>query len=223
MTGIVNIHVALAACTKQLAYQDAVPQATADGASETWKVRTLAATDTAGGGFAAEVLWVGTNGQQADTQWVEVGATDGWEGQNVTVFYSAHGIGQVFDEQMYTVPTPVVGTQYTFKVESYSSLPNSYIAWVEWGGTHHAGIYWTGHAPNTVDFSGGLESTCDTSRIDRTYVSSTMFRNKATQAYVSINNGTLVDQSSAGGIAWCTQPTKFRYYLHSAIDQTVCS
>ncbi len=211
-----------ATCTKQLAYQDAVPQVTADGARETWTIRTLSATDTAAGGFASEVLWVGTNGQGADSTWVEVGVTDGWEGSNVTTFYSAHGTPSTYDELDFFGYTPVVGQTWTFTVRDYTNvISGAYVAEITRGSSYEA-TWWNGHSPNTSDLSGGLESTCNNSRIDKTYVSNIWYRNKATKAYALINNGSLVDQSSEGGIAWCTSPTKFRYYLHSSTGTTLC-
>jgi hypothetical protein len=85
-------------------------------------------------------------------------------------------------------------------------------------------ILWSGHATPTVDFSGGLEATCNDSRVDRTYVSVSQFLRSSDAAWVNVNNGTLHDQAGDpdGGTAWCAQPTRFRYYLNSQIDKTLC-
>jgi hypothetical protein len=42
---------------------------------------------------------------------------------------------------------------------------------------------------------------------------------------VNINNGSLVKHCTDpdGDIRWCAQPTKFRYYLNSSLDKTLCS
>ncbi|HET8785321.1 MAG TPA: hypothetical protein VFM38_06780, partial [Candidatus Limnocylindrales bacterium] len=70
----------------QLAYAEHIPQVNADGASSQWKATTLVAPGYAGGGFSAQVLWVGTDGYLASDVWVETGLTKGFGGQNVLRF-----------------------------------------------------------------------------------------------------------------------------------------
>lgn len=208
------------ACVKQLAYADHHPQTAADGARARWVARTLSATDWAVGGFASEVIWVGTDNAEADIRWVEVGITHGFAGVNVYTFYTARRNGAGYNEARWNTLFPSVGSSYLFTVtpgnagryRAHITLPNSVVTFHEW----------SGHNPNTVNYSGGLEATCNNSRVDRVYVSSHHYRDKATAAWRAINNGGLVDQSSEGGIAWCLNPQTYRYFLHSQRDPTLC-
>jgi hypothetical protein len=221
---IVPAQIAAAACLKQLTYSDHVLTA-AKGGRMRWINRTESASDwnVAPGGFAAEVLWVGTDGDQADTTWVEIGWTKGWELTNTYQLYNAHGMlgGDIFDEDAWQAPPPL-GTTVTFTVRDYSSvIAHSYIAEATWGGSTYRGEWWTGHDGPTVDTSGGLEATCGTSRVDRTYVSLNQYQSNA-GTWTNVTQGTLHDLASVGGTAWCVSPRTFRYWLNSQIDQTLC-
>jgi hypothetical protein len=98
--------------SKQLAYQDASPQQAATGARLKWKARRLFAQDWAVRGFAAEVLWVGTDNKQADDAWVEVGVSHGFGGADVFRFYTAHmtDAGN-YEERTYATIFPQIGTR----------------------------------------------------------------------------------------------------------------
>lgn len=211
---------AAAACTEQLAYADHHPQTAADGARGRWVARLVSATDWAVGGFASEVLWVGTDNAEADVRWVEVGITHGFAGTNVYTFYTARRNATGYSEARWNTLFPSVGSSYLFTVtpgnigryRAHITLPNGTVTFYEW----------SGHNPNTVDYSGGFEATCNSSRVDRVYVSSHHYRDKATAAWRAINSGSLIDQSSDGGIAWCLNPQTYRYFLHSQRDPTLC-
>lgn len=84
---------ALAACAKEEAGAIFTPSTTVVGAKMEWRARTLVASDWSASyqGFAAEVLWVGTDDLSPSTKWVEAGVTQGWEGSNILTFYTAHG------------------------------------------------------------------------------------------------------------------------------------
>jgi hypothetical protein len=100
----------LGACVKQLTWSDHVPQQAAEGARMKWLGRVTHATDWAAGGFASQVLWVGTNGKQADDEWVEVGLTHGFQGINDWTFYTARlSATGGYDEARYTSRDPGVG------------------------------------------------------------------------------------------------------------------
>jgi hypothetical protein len=211
-----------AVCVKQLAYWDGVPQYSADGGRMYWIARTLSATDWAAGGFASEVLWVGTDNDQADTSWVEVGATHGWQGQSLYVFYTARALnGGGYAEYRFLSQTPVVGQAYTFSVFR-ATTPGIYSAQI-YSGSVTSTRSWSGHNLYTVNYSGGLEATCNNSRVDRTYVSLNNFRRNSNGLWYTPSNGTLVDSATVGGIAWCTSPKWFRYYLNSQIPINVCA
>jgi hypothetical protein len=65
---------------RRLAWADYHPASAAKGAKARWKLASMNAADWDAvqyQGFAAEVLWVGTDNDQADVSWVEVGATHG--------------------------------------------------------------------------------------------------------------------------------------------------
>lgn len=213
-----------AACDKQLTYSDHTPQAGSNGARMTWLARITNAPDYASGGFASQVLWVGTNGDQADDSWVEVGVTHGFAGANVWTFYSARAINSAsYDEYRYTTMTPAVGVAYRFIGRSGTNGYWGEIQRVSTGAT--ISKFWSGNATPTVNYSGGLEATCNTGRVDRTYVSVNQFRRSSDGVYVNIDNGTLTDLTTDpdAGTAWCAQPTRFRYWLNSSIDPTLCS
>jgi hypothetical protein len=214
---------ALAGCTKHVAYQDA-QIGSQQGARQRWITRALSATDWASGGFASEVLWVGTDDGQADKDWVEVGATKGWHGANVYRLYTAHGRSSlgIYDENDFGA-APALGTAVMFTVRNFNAtVPNSYIAEVSWGASSYASMVWTGHGAGTVDFSGGLEATCHTSRIDRTHVSVNQFRSNG-GTWISPSVGDLVNTGPPSAIAWCIRPISFRYWQNSGIPTNVCS
>jgi hypothetical protein len=139
---------------------------------------TVNATDWAAGGFASEVLWVGINGSRLTTRGLKLDRRTAGKARTSRVFYSAHGInnGSIYDEQAYAIG-PSINVVYTFTVKKDTVLSNAYDENITWG-THFQGIYWSGHAPDTVDYSGGLEATCGTSQVNRTFVSQSQFKNK---------------------------------------------
>jgi hypothetical protein len=211
-----------------------LPVLAGDGARMAWKPRALVANDTATDGFAAQVLWAGTNGEpvHGDTiRWVEVGTTDGWKGSNVTTFYSAHGavvngVRTMYDEYRFTGLTPSATVDTTFTVVSATPSVGFYGKVTANGTT--LSKYWTGHSGKTVQYQAGLEVTCSTSRVDRVYVSSSQYRHAPTGAYVTSPSG-ILDRFTdppggplSGAVAWCTSP-KFRYSMNSAIDPAPCN
>jgi len=183
-----------------------------------WKLATLDATDWSSSGFASEVLWVGTNSDpthEYPNVWVEVGVTNGWEGQDVYTYYAVMGNDDYgeYAEGRITSITPQVGTTHTFSGYSIPG-PSLYIVSVD-----TTTITFSPHAPNTMWVQGGLESTCDNSRVDNTYVSSVKYRRKSDAVWRNATQGTLgkIPANGVGVVAWCTSPTKFRYSLHSQI------
>lgn len=203
-----------AVCTKVEAWTDHVPQSAASGAKMYWTLRTLVAGDWAARGFAAEVLWVGTNSQQADTTWVEVGATKGWQGLNQYDFYSANAINGGGYAEAKFVMAPSLGSLAYFR--GYKTAANIYRTEVTQGSTTES-IAWGGHAGDTVNYSGGLESTCQTNRVDRTYVSENSFLRKSDGLWINISNGVIGRQDPGTFLGWCVQPRTFRYFLNNAI------
>jgi hypothetical protein len=207
-------HFPEAGCGDQLVWTDHVPQVAADGATMEWKAKTLVSYDTAGDGLAAQVLWVGTDAEQADTIWVEAGITKGWQGSNNFRFYTAHGnaFSGVYSESLYSgAPVPVVGTSYRFKAY-WVDFPgtDSYRTQLDASGSSYYKD-WFGHNPNTVNYSGGYEArsidavpprACE-ARIDATYVFANKFRRKSDGVFIYIDNGTRVNLSPQGRIYWC--------------------
>jgi len=218
---VLNPAAVRAACGKDLTYTDHIPQAAADGAKMKWETRTVHADDWASGGFAAQVMWVGTDDRQADDAWVEVGFTHGWQGSNVTTFYTARRkTDNTYTEWRFTGMDTSVNRLWTFS--AYYVATSSYYAVIADGITTNYKV-WSGHGRDTVDYSGGSEATCDTSQINRTFVEYNRFRRKSDGTYVNIDNGTKQDQAVSGGIAWCNQPLTFRYWENSSIATGLCS
>ena len=213
-----------ASCPKVEAYDLVAPQSSADGSSASWTLRTLSAVDWSSGGFASQVMWTSTNYKTPDQEWVEVGVTQGWEGSNAYTYYTAHGdytvSPQVYAEARWTSPLPVVGGSQTFTVVSTStSGVGTYTAYVG-----SAAYSWNHHQPNTSYYAVGLESTCQDSRVDRTYVSTHSFRNRTTKYYTLPNSGTIKEvPAGPQGIAWCNSPVQFRFYLNSVLSTGSCS
>jgi hypothetical protein len=138
----------------------------------------------------------------------------GRQGQNLFAFYTAHQSAAGYSEAKFAT-TPTDGIEGNFKVYR-SPTAGFYRAEITYlGNTNY--IAWSGHNPNTVDYSGGLEATCNTSRIDRTYINTNKYRDKNSGVYTTINNGVKVDLASDGTIDWCAQPVTFRYRLHSSL------
>jgi hypothetical protein len=200
---------------KAIAWTDHTPQQAAKGARMNWKLQTLHANGLGGfpDRFAAEVLWVGTNNAQDDTDWVEVGATHGWHNLSAYVYYTAHGLnaGSTYAEAKFAT-VPVVGTSTTFS--AYSSTSNIYRAEILPGGGTTESITWSGHTVDTVNYSGGYESWCNDNQVNSTYVGLNQFFRKSDSTWQTINNGTIQPPTNGGTLVWCLQPQTFRYSLN---------
>jgi hypothetical protein len=214
-----------AACVKNWAVANYHNPDNSDGGRMTWKVQTLSATDWAARGFAAQVLWAGTNNVDELVRWVEVGVTKGWQGQTLFTNYSAHGnlATEEYGEARITAVTPVVGNTDNFLVNQQSTVYG--LAYV--GSVDGHGLIWTTHSGYSKDYQGGLEATCNNSRVDRVYVQSSQ-RHRSAGVWISPSAGTLMrftqpeGQPVTGTVAWCGLP-KFRYAMNSSIDPNLCS
>jgi hypothetical protein len=209
-----RIEVALAACSRETAWADFHPTVTADGAKMSWKARAMSATDTASGGFAAQVLWVGTDSRESDDFWVEAGVTQGWAGQNILTFYTAQGTGggTVYTEHRWSNAL-TLGTNYTFA--GFYNTTNTYRTTVAGPSGSINAWDWGGHNPNTTDFSAGYESTCGaTAKVSKTYVGSNFARRKSDHSYVLATGGSLPGGTAHGNVVWCTNGIYFRYWLN---------
>lgn len=217
---IAPIEVEAGGCVKKVGYADWFPQQNADGAKARWILRTLDADDWALGGFASEVLWVGTDDDFADFSWVEVGATHGWQGQDQYVFYSArmrNGDPTTYKEFKYTT-VPHTGDNVWFKV--YKTAPDIYRAEITVGSTIEPKA-WGNHHTKTVNYSAGLEATCDTSQINRTNVTANSWHRISDGLWINPTGGGIVEP--AGTIVeWCQFPIQVRYAMNSLIDPNVC-
>ena len=208
-------------------WTDHTPQAAAIGATMAWRYQTLHSPDWASGGFAAQVMWTGTDGQQSDITWVEAGITHGYNRQNIIRFYTAHGDRRVdppiYAEATLTSAAPSIGTGYGFEIWAVSQTgTGTYRATVN----NTLGSYnWGGHLPNTVNYSGGYEArgiaACD-AQVNATYNYRNRYRAKSDGIYRDINNGARTDASEQGTIGWCSSPITFRYWMHSSISSEVC-
>ncbi len=213
---VVGVPVTFAACVKQWAYDVVTPSVVSDGGRMTWALRDLHADDWAAGGFASEVLWVGTDSdpnRSNPNTWVEVGVTHGWQGQNVYTYYLARGDGALYSEARITSITPQVGAIHTFS-GFRTSGPSLYNVSID-----TTAITLSPHVPDTKWFQGGLESTCDSSRVDNTYVSLIRQRRESDAYWLPVSQGSLGKEPSngVGSVAWCTNPSSFRYSLHSQV------
>jgi hypothetical protein len=213
--GLLQPQLALAACSKEEAGVRAGTSVDANGAKMAWTARALTATDWAGGGFAAQVLWVGTNNSSASTRWVEAGITQGWQGSNILTHYTAHGdtIAGIYSEHRWTTPTVTLGSTYTFA--GFYNTTNTYRTTVNAPGGNSWD--WSGHTSGTGEWAGGSESTCGPpSKVSKTYVSLNQYRRTSDHVYVNAAAGSLFDYSPNGGSAWCTSPRTFRYWMNDA-------
>lgn len=226
-------HISDPACPNhdQLAYAEHIPHVNADGASSQWRATTLVAPGYAGGGFSAQVLWVGTDGYFASDVWVETGVTKGFGGQNVFKFYSAHGDVRpnpdIYVEVTYG-PTPVVGSTNIYRAYSISPTPGGtprYQTRVTAGGTNYLRD-WLGHVADTRHYASGFEvryggQQCS-HRVDATYFYNNTFRRASDGININPNNGVLTDASTQGTIGWCVNPTTHRAWVHSQTSGDVC-
>jgi hypothetical protein len=151
-----------------------------------WKFRSLNATDWDAWyeGFASQVLWVGTTGQSViavNGDFVEVGATNGWQGQDLTTFYSAEVDNDIYQEaRLVGAGALDTGTQYTFRVVNDGG--GLYRAQVD-GPSSSGSVVWGGHYPYSIDYAGGLEATCHNNKVNATYVSNNKFRRYSDGAF----------------------------------------
>lgn len=211
----------LGACTKAVQYTDHTPQQSADGARMSWVYRTLNATDIPKLGYASQVMWVGTNGSDASSFFVEVGITHGWQGQNLRTAYTAHWpVGGGYQEARFNFGL-VLNATYQFTVQP-STLIGRYNSVISYGGSTWT-LGWNSHNPPVVNYSGGPEAKCNTSQINRTYVSVNRYRRASDGAFVTINNGTKTNFSNGAHLLWCSQPVTFRYYLNPSNSPNDCS
>jgi hypothetical protein len=210
-------------CNEQKGWVEHFPQQAAFGARMRWKGRVTHASDWAVGGFASQVLLVGTDANPDDQVWVEIGLTHGFQGLNDWTFYTAHkALGGVFAERRITAKDPASGVNYRW---SGRLIGSTYWLTIEKlvAPTYEYSTSWNGHASPTVMYSGGFEATCnETSRVDRTYISQNQFYRVDSQ-WIDVDNGERVLNPGAGSVEWCQQPRLFRYFLHSNIDETLCS
>lgn len=107
------------------------------------------ADDWASGGFAAQVMWVGTDDRQADDAWVEVGFTHGWQGSNVTTFSTARRkTDNTYTEWRFTGMDTSVNRLWTFS--AYYVATSSYYAVIADGITTNYKV-WSGHGRDTAE------------------------------------------------------------------------
>jgi hypothetical protein len=210
-------------CVRTEAWGDWAPQSAAKGARGYWFVHTMHANDwnVFPGGFAAQVIWVGTDGDQADTTWVEVGATRGWEQHDLYAFYTAeefNGDPNTYLELKFS-RVPVIGQGVLFS--AYQTVTNNYRAEISVGGVTES-LLWTGHNPNTVDWSAGLESTCQTNQVNNTYVFYTQFLRKSDGVWVNPSSAKTPFANSPAFFGWCASPLTFRTRLNST-SSDACS
>jgi hypothetical protein len=202
-----------AACPKVWATDVANAQTTADGGAATWRLRTLSATDWATNGFAAQVLWVGTDSTAFGLgKWVEVGVTKGWAGQNLYTYYTANGnhVTGEYHESRITTITPTVNTTHTFR-SVYLGSPSLWAAQID-----STSVSVSPFGPSTKWVEAGLESTCNQSRVDNTYVSAFQYRASSDHTYKNFNNGDLLENTQAPAkVAWCTTNVRFHYALNT--------
>jgi hypothetical protein len=197
-----------------------------NGAHASWELRTLGAPDYADGGHANTTLWLGTNGNIANT-WVEVGATKGWKGANLYRFYAAHrylsGGTYYYSDYLIGGVLPVIGHEAKFEVATSGT---SYVARVTDTTTGSTDAYFFGnHAGPQDEWNVGAEYTCPTqSRIDKTYVYLNAYRRASDGAWLSASSGSLVKSGNSGtGMAWCISPVTFRFWVHSGIPTSGCT
>lgn len=202
-----------ATCAKEEAGDDAGTSVNADGARMTWVARALTGSDWSLGGFAAQVLWVGTNNSSPSVRWVEAGITQGWEGSNILTLYTAHGdtIAGTYAEHRWSTPSVSLGSSYTFA--GFYNATNQYRTTVN--PPNGNSWDWSGHTSGTGEWAGGSESTCGPpSKVSKTYVSLNQYRRASDHVYVTTSVGSLFDLSPNGGSAWCSSPVTFRYWMN---------
>ena len=192
-----------------------------------WYARDLYGYDWDTGGFAAQVVWVGTDNALASDTWVEAGLTRGWEFTNNYYFYTATGIDypNYYNETAFKAgPQPQIGVGYGFKIYDKGDGTNYRLEITDSSGTIHS-YNWPNHHANTVEIIGGSEITyaCAPSQVDRTYVYRNRYRLKSSGTYYDTTRGTLWSDYSPLDIAWCSQPTTFRYWFNSSIPTGSCS
>jgi len=180
----------------------------------------MTAPDAASGGFTAQLILAGTNFYDTSQDWVELGATQGWQGQNIYTYYTAQGSASGgYSEQRITAITPSYGTTHRFAAFQRLGLPEY------WASIDSNGYWsWPGKSPNTVAYLGGHETTCgEQAKVNRTYVSENEFRRLSDGVWVSAANGQLNSPQGYGSIAWCSSPVTFRHWMRSDLDPSLCS
>jgi hypothetical protein len=216
--------VAYATCTKHSRYETA-PATSSDGGRGTWYLRAMTAPDafTPPGGYTEQAIWVGTDNHASNQDWVEVGATQGWHGQNIYTYFTVEGLFGGIDsytETRITAITPTYGTTHRF---SGFRNANGTDYWAAIDGTGY--VSWTNHHAPTNSWTMGYETTCgESAQVNRTNAIENQYRIQATSTWTNASSSTVgsVAPGLGGGFAWCSYPLTFRYFLRSDLDQTIC-
>jgi hypothetical protein len=175
----------------------------------------MTAPNFAAGGFSLQGLWVYTDNTSnlGLPRWVEVGVTQGWQGQNLYTFYTARGdlrvAPPIYDEYRFSTISPIVGQNKTYRL--YSNSSGSYIADIS--GTM---FVWGSHQPDSKFIEIGIEATCDNGRVDNYRITGVQLRRKSDKAWIAINNGALYRDAPVV-TEWCAQPTSARTALNSQL------
>jgi hypothetical protein len=119
------------------------------GGQARWDTRSYFAPDWASGGFASQVLWVYT--RSGLSNWVEIGYTHGWAGQNLRTLYWAECCP--YNEHRITTSPGSVGSLHTYTGQQVNN--NAYTVYFDFARVADS----NNNPPWTREIDAGLEAT----------------------------------------------------------------
>lgn len=129
------------------------------------KWKTPSKYTTTDGGFTAQVLWVGTQNDTSDSDWVEVGLTKGWAGDNATwTMYWAEATPSYNEYKVTSVSPGATGSTHLYQVQ--------YDSYNKWGAyIDYTKVGTSSQATGSMYVSVGSESTSTSNTLTTTYPS----------------------------------------------------
>lgn len=201
---------------------------TANGARAKWVLRRgTAPYYWANGDHVNQTIWIGANGQKPADHLGGSGRTSGSQNgdlQNHWTYYTARGINY---PNSYAAVN-LYGDLTTGVTHSFDAFYSGTSFQVEVDDA--ARYYWASVTGPTIEYDVGFEAICATSDgasvdvLARTYVSKMQSHRQSDSQWIQSDHGSfeLFGTGSGSGVAWCSEPFTFRYWLNFTGDTTKC-
>ncbi|MHB1421297.1 MAG: hypothetical protein ACYCX4_17245 [Bacillota bacterium] len=148
--------------------------------------------DYASGGFTGQVLWVSTQDNDPGYTWVEVGYTQGWQGQNITTLYWAEATPSYAEHKITSISVGSVGALHRYQIQ-YTSY-NTWTAYVD-----YTSVGTSSQAPGSTTVDTGGEITNSYNNLTTTYPEYMQYLDSGTSTwnYWNGGNGTVTSSQNS--------------------------